>query len=93
MILKKPKVPLNDNDSAPSSQEVAKFIAEGDKRPGQGKAIPRTFRLNPAFIDIMEAEAARTGLGNTDVLKAALAAYSIMTDNEKNHWLLEAKKL
>jgi hypothetical protein len=41
----------------------------------------------------MEAEAGRTGRGNTDILKAALAAYASMNDNEKNHWLLESAKM
>lgn len=93
--LKKPKIDhqaTNKNEEI-SAQEVASFIGRGDKRPTKTRAIPRTFRLNPAFIDIMEMEAGRTGQGNTDVLKAALAAYASMTDNEKNHWLLEAAKL
>lgn len=95
MELKKPKVDhqSTDKDDEISPQEVASFIGGGDKRPTKTRAIPRTFRLNPAFIEIMETEAGRTGQGNTDVLKAALAAYASMTDNEKNHWLLEAAKL
>ncbi|MDP0919953.1 stability/ partitioning determinant, partial [Klebsiella pneumoniae] len=35
----------------------------------------------------------RTGQGNTDILKAALAAWQHMDENTKNHWLLEAAKL
>lgn len=93
--LKKPKVDhqATDKNEEISAQEVASFIGGGDKRPAQSRAIPRTFRLNAPFIDIMETEANRSGLGNTDVLKAALAAYAKMNDSEKNHWLLESKKL
>lgn len=93
--LKKPKIdhqPTDKNEEI-SAQEVASFIVGGDKRPAKSRAIPRTFRLNAPFIDIMESEANRSGLGNTDVLKAALAAYANMNDGEKNHWILEAKKL
>ncbi|CDO11617.1 unnamed protein product (plasmid) [Klebsiella pneumoniae] len=73
---------------------MARFIADGDKRPTKsGKSVSRTYRLNPVFIDIMETDAARTGQGNTDILKAALAAWQHMDENTKNHWLLEAAKL
>ncbi|ENE6639065.1 stability/ partitioning determinant [Salmonella enterica] len=95
MKLKKPQVDTpQPTTPPPTSHEVARFIAEGDKRPSKGsRAISRTYRLNQAFIDIMEAEAMRTGRGNTDILKAALAAYSNMNDNDKNYWLLESSKL
>ncbi|HHD7495770.1 TPA: stability/ partitioning determinant, partial [Klebsiella oxytoca] len=53
----------------PSAHEVARFIADGDKRPTKSsKSVSRTYRLNPVFIDIMKADAARTGQGNTDIL-------------------------
>lgn len=92
MILKKPSANLPQEET-PTAHEVARFIADGDKRPGKGRAISRTYRLNPVFIDLMEAEALRTGQGNTDILKAALAAWNSMDDNTKNHWLLEAAKM
>ncbi|MGK7287875.1 stability/ partitioning determinant [Buttiauxella agrestis] len=75
MILKKPSANLPQEET-PTAHEVARFIADGDKRPGKGRAISRTYRLNPVFIDLMEAEALRTGQGNTDILKAALAAWN-----------------
>lgn len=93
ITLKKPNVAGEEAASVPTSHEVARFIAEGDKRPAKGRAISRTYRLNQVFIDVMEAEAGRTGRGNTDILKAALAAYASMNDNEKNHWLLESAKM
>ncbi|EIJ9084853.1 TPA: stability/ partitioning determinant [Citrobacter freundii] len=92
MKLKPPSVDLKSTET-PSNYEVSRFINEGDKRPSKAKTVQRTYRLNPAFIDIMEAEALRTGLGNTDILKAALCAYSKMPENERNHWLLEFPKM
>ncbi|HBJ6904411.1 TPA: stability/ partitioning determinant [Salmonella enterica subsp. enterica serovar Wyldegreen] len=90
MILNKPAVNTVEN---PSAHEVARFIADGDKRPTKGRAVTRTYRLNPVFIDLVEADAQRTGQNNTDILKAALAAWSQLDDNQKNHWLLEAAKM
>ncbi|MCT4708901.1 stability/ partitioning determinant [Enterobacteriaceae bacterium H11S18] len=92
MILNKPKVDDQTSDT-PTPHEVARFISDGDKRPSKGRAVSRTYRLNQAFIDVMEADALRTGQGNTDILKAALAAWNNMDDNAKNHWLLEAAKM
>ncbi|EAW8032252.1 stability/ partitioning determinant [Salmonella enterica subsp. enterica serovar Newport] len=77
----------------PSAHAVARFIAEGDKRPSKGRAISRTYRLNQVFIDVMEADAQRMGQGNTDILKAALTAWNSMDDNTKFHWLLESNKM
>jgi len=92
MVLNKPK--LDDQPQEISTaHDVARFIADGDKRPVKGRAIQRTYRLNQVFIDIIEADALRTGQGNTDILKAALAAWNQMDDNAKNHWLLEAAKM
>lgn len=88
-------VPVIDDESpedTPSPQEVARFIVEGDKRPKKERAISRTFRLKPAFIDIMEVDALRMGLANTDILKAALAAWDSFDENTKNHWVLDSKK-
>lgn len=76
-----------------SAHDVARFIAEGDKRPSKGRAISRTYRLNQVFIDVMEADAQRMGQGNTDILKAALTAWNSMDDNTKYHWLLESNKM
>ncbi|EEP1514139.1 stability/ partitioning determinant [Salmonella enterica] len=80
-------------DEKPSAHEVARFIAEGDKRPSKGRAISRTYRLNQVFIDVMEADAQRMGQGNTDILKAALTAWNSMDDNTKYHWLLQSNKM
>lgn len=92
MILNKPKITEQSAD-APTPHEIARFIADGDRRPAKGRAVSRTYRLNQVFIDVMEADAQRTGQGNTDILKAALAAWHNMDDNTKNHWLLEAAKM
>ncbi|MBP1521382.1 stability/ partitioning determinant [Salmonella enterica subsp. enterica serovar Worthington] len=84
---------MQPQDEKPSAHEVARFIAEGDKRPSKGRAISRTYRLNQVFIDVMEADAQRMGQGNTDILKAALTARNSMDDNTKYHWLLESNKM
>ncbi|MBP1524036.1 stability/ partitioning determinant [Salmonella enterica subsp. enterica serovar Worthington] len=84
---------MQPQDEKPSAHEVARFIAEGDKRPSKGRAISRTYRLNQVFIDVMEADAQRMGQGNTDILKAALTASNSMDDNTKYHWLLESNKM
>ncbi|NDO80934.1 stability/ partitioning determinant [Citrobacter sp. NCU1] len=76
-----------------SSANVARFISDGDRRPASGKALPKNFRLQQVFIDIMDEGATSTGLGQTDILKAALAAFQKMDENEKNYWILESKKL
>ncbi|MEC5509948.1 stability/ partitioning determinant [Klebsiella oxytoca] len=96
LILKKPSVESSQIESTemPNAHEVARFIQEGDKRPSKGKrAVSRTYRLNQVFIDLVEADAQRMGLGNTDILKAALAAWNSLDDNTKNHWLLESNKM
>ncbi|KSU39963.1 stability/ partitioning determinant [Salmonella enterica subsp. enterica serovar Veneziana] len=90
--LKRPSV-MPPQDEKPSAHEVARFIAEGDKRPSKGRAISRTYRLNQVFIDVMEADAQRMGQGNTDILKAALTAWNSMDDNTKYHWLLQSNKM
>ncbi|ELB7112742.1 stability/ partitioning determinant [Salmonella enterica] len=84
---------MQQQDEKPSAHEVARFIAEGDKRPSKGRAISRTYRLNQVFIDVMEADAQRMGQGNTDILKAALTAWNNMDDNTKYHWLLQSNKM
>lgn len=92
ITLNKPNIPMQQTES-PSAHEVARFITDGDKRPTKGRAVSRTYRLNQVFIDVMEADAQRTGQGNTDILKAALTAWHNMDDNTKNHWLLESAKM
>ncbi|MHB9331395.1 stability/ partitioning determinant [Phytobacter ursingii] len=101
--LKVPKIPgqavaTTDTKESESSSNgnVARFISEGDRRPvtgKSGKGLPKNFRLQQVFIDIMDEGAASTGLGQTDILKAALAAFQQMDNNEKNYWILESKKL
>lgn len=92
MTLNKPSVPT-ESAEVPTAHEVARFIADGDKRPAKGRAVSRTYRLNQVFIDVMEADAQRMGQGNTDIIKAALTAWHNMDDNTKNHWLLESAKM
>lgn len=92
MVLNKPNLPKETKDTL-TAHEVAQFIAEGDKRPAKSRAVSRTYRLNQIFIDVMEADAKRIGLGNTDILKAALTAWNSLNENEKNHWVLESNKM
>ncbi|HDT1158876.1 TPA: stability/ partitioning determinant [Escherichia coli] len=92
IILKKPSANV-DQVATPTAHEVARFIADGDKRPAKGRAVSRTYRLNQVFIDVMEADAKLMGQGNTDILKAALAAWQSLDENTKKHWILESAKL
>lgn len=92
MILNKPIVDELQGET-PTAHEVARFIADGDKRPIKSRTVSRTYRLNQIFIDVMEADAQRMGQGNTDILKAALTAWHNMDDNTKNYWLLESAKM
>lgn len=62
------------------------------KEANTSKAKLVNFRLSEAFDDILEAEAIRTGQSRTTVLKAALAAFDNLDENQKNHWLLESAK-
>lgn len=100
--LKVPNIPVTavaapeTNESESRTGNVARFISEGDRRPAtgkQGKGLPKNFRLQQVFIDILDEGATSTGLGQTDILKAALAAYNQMDDNQKNFWILESKKM
>lgn len=101
--LKVPNIPApasseseKNEGTGSSNANVAKFISDGDRRPASGKSgkgLPKNFRLQQVFIDIMDEGATRTGLGQTDILKAALAAFQNMDDNQKNYWILESKKL
>ena len=92
MILKKPSANV-DQVVTPTAHEVARFIADGDKRPAKVRAVSRTYRLNQVFIDVMEADAKLMGQGNTDILKAALAAWQSLDENTKKHWILESAKM
>lgn len=98
--LKLPTIPVptaavtdkNESETS-SSANVARFISDGDRRPASAKTLPKNFRLQQVFIDILDEGAASTGLGQTDILKAALAAFQQMDENQKNYWILESKKL
>lgn len=99
--LKLPTIPAtdatttNENETS-NSANVARFISDGDRRPASGqsaKSLPKNFRLQQVFIDIMDENAASTGLKQTDILKAALAAFHQLDDNQKNYWILESKKM
>ncbi|WP_071819144.1 stability/ partitioning determinant [Erwinia tasmaniensis] len=98
--LKVPTIPVliaaatNKNESEKNNNtNVARFISDGDRRPASGKALPKNFRLQQVFIDIMDEGATSTGLGHTDIVKASLAAFQQMDENQKNYWILESKKL
>jgi len=94
--LKVPNIPMTADaspDESSNNRSIAKFISDGDRRPATGKALPKNFRLQQVFIDIMDESATSTGLGHTDILKAALAAFQQMDENQRNFWILESKKL
>lgn len=91
--IRKPVLPATPAQSEATNTDRARFIQEGDRRPDNGKPQSRTYRLSQAQIDIIEAESLRTGLGNTDVVKAALYGLSQQDENTRNTWLLASKKM
>lgn len=95
MKLKKPSFqnPTDITSRPTTNASTARFIAEGDRRPDNGKLVPATFRLPRPTTETLEDEAGRTGQTKTAILKAAILAYSYLDENEKNKWLLESMKL
>ncbi|HDL6704133.1 TPA: CopG family transcriptional regulator [Yersinia enterocolitica] len=89
--LKTPVVPATEEQA--TNAETARFISGANRKPATGKAKLVNFRLSETFDDILEAEATRTGQSRTTVLKAALAAFDNLDENQKNHWLLESAKI
>lgn len=74
-------------------KHTTKPISEESRGQTQVRHRLLNFRLSPFFDDILENESTRTGQPRTTVLKAALAAYDQLDENQKNHWLLESAKL
>lgn len=70
----------------------ASHIPEENSNQLTAKARLLNFRLTEAYEKILEAEAQRTGQSKTTVLKAALAAFDNLDENQKDHWLLESTK-
>ncbi len=91
--LRKPVSPDAPTETIATNTDRARFIQEGDRRPDSGKSQSRTYRLSQAQIDIIESESLRTGLGNTDVVKAALYGLNLQDENTRNTWLLGSKKM
>lgn len=89
--LNTPKIP--ESNEPATNAETARFIAGANKKPVTAKAKLLNFRLNENFEGILESEAMRTGQSKTTVLKAALAAWDNMDENQRNHWLLESAKI
>ena len=75
-----------------SGQALARFIAEGDKRPSKNVSKPLNFRFPNEYVELLESEAEKTGMNKTIVLKAALLALSQLDENQKNIYLLEAAR-
>lgn len=89
--LNTPKLPeLNE---PATNAETARFITGANKKPATSKAKLLNFRLNESFENILESGAMRTGQSKTTVLKAALAAWDNMDENQQNHWILESAKI
>lgn len=85
MKLNKPQV------AAPGN--VANFVKAGDKKPTKSRLTARAFKFQQVFIDLIDSEAEKTCHDKVEVLKAALAAFSAMTEEEKNHWLLHQRRM
>lgn len=89
--LNTPKLPeLNE---PATNAETARFITGANKKPVTSKAKLLNFRLNESFESILESGSMRTGQSKTTVLKAALAAWDNMDENQQNHWILESAKI
>lgn len=89
--LNTPKLP--DSNEPATNAETARFIAGANKKPIAAKAKLHNFRLSENFENILESDSMRTGQSKTTVLKAALAAWDNMDENQKNHWFLESVKI
>lgn len=86
--LKKPQIDTGEQPTVSQSH----FIAEGDRRPDNGKALLCSFRLPPSYVALLEDEVMRSGQNKTAILKAALLAFSEADVNEKNRLLLNSVK-
>lgn len=84
-----PTIPGGDKPA--TNTETARFIAGAIKKQGPKTKLVN-FRLAERYDNILDTEAARTGMSKTFVLKAALEAYESMDENQKNYWLLESAK-
>ncbi|UCQ29632.1 CopG family transcriptional regulator (plasmid) [Edwardsiella tarda] len=93
MALKLNRPVVTQSHEPASSAETARFISGANTNKQVSKAKLFNFRLPVAFDNIIETEATRTGQSRTTVLKAALAAFDNLDENQKNHWLLESAKI
>ncbi len=93
MALKLNRPVVDESQEPATSAETARFISGATRTPKAGKPKLINFRLPLYFDDILETESTRTGQARASVVKAALAAYEQMDENQKNHWLLEAAKI
>lgn len=93
MALKLNRPNIDESQQPATSTETARFISGATRAPVVGKPKLMNFRLPAHFEEILETEAQRTGQSKTTVLKAALAAFDSLDENQKNHWLLESAKL
>ncbi|PWI77271.1 CopG family transcriptional regulator [Enterobacter sp. CGMCC 5087] len=91
MALKLNVPTIPDGDKPATNTETARFIAGAIKKQGPKTKLVN-FRITERYDSILDTEAARTGMSRTSVLKAALAAYENLDENQKNYWLLESAK-
>lgn len=85
MKLKEPQI------AAPGN--VANFVKAGDKKPTKPRLTARAFKFEQTFIDLIDHEAELTCHNKVEILKAALAAFTEMTMEEKNRWLLQQRRM
>ena len=91
MALKLNVPTIPDGDKPATNTETARFIAGAVKKQGSKPKLAN-FRLTARYDNILDTEVARSGMSRTSVLKAALAAYENLDENQKNYWLLESAK-
>ncbi|MEQ1968143.1 CopG family transcriptional regulator [Xenorhabdus nematophila] len=89
--LNAPKIPVQNEPV--TNADTARFIAGANKKPVTNQSRLCNFRITPSFDDILDRERERAGVNNTNIIRAALAAFDSLDDNAKNHWQLAHKKM
>jgi hypothetical protein len=89
--LKKPAAPKTD---APATNaDTARFISNAKNAPTSGKTPVTNFRLEPAFTEILSAEATRTGQNKTTIMKAMIVAWEEMDEAHKDRCILKSARM
>lgn len=83
--IKKPQIATPGN--------VADFVKQGDKKVSGTRLTARAFKFEQTFIDIIDSEAEAMKHNKIEILKAGLAAFAAMSQEEKDYWLLQQRRM